>query len=37
MEIFSVFLSGLIIGSFLNAMIYRLEVGGSIARERSRH
>jgi len=36
MEIFFVFLSGLIIGSFLNSVIYRLEVGGSIARERSR-
>src|SRR3989338_8991721 len=36
MEIFFVFLFGLIIGSFLNSVIYRLEVGGSIARERSR-
>src|SRR3972149_394187 len=36
MTIFFVFLLGLIIGSFLNSVIYRLEVGGSIARERSR-
>ena len=36
MEIFFVFLFGLVIGSFLNSVIYRLEVGGSIARERSR-
>ena len=33
---FFVFLFGLIIGSFLNSVIYRLEVGWSIARERSR-
>ena len=36
MTMFFVFLFGLIIGSFLNSVIYRLEVGGSIARERSR-
>jgi len=36
MILFFVFLFGLIIGSFLNAVLYRLEVGGSLVRERSR-
>ena len=31
-----IFVLGLIIGSFLNAVIYRLEVGGSLIKERSR-
>lgn len=34
--IFFVFLFGLAIGSFLNAVIYRLEVGGNIISDRSR-
>ncbi len=33
---FFIFLFGLIIGSFLNAALYRLEVGGSLVKERSR-
>ncbi|MEK7452620.1 MAG: prepilin peptidase [Patescibacteria group bacterium] len=36
MILFFIFLFGLIIGSFLNAVIYRLEVGGSLVTERSR-
>lgn len=36
MESITVFLFGLIIGSFLNAIIYRLEQGGSLVTERSR-
>jgi len=36
MVLFLVFLFGLIIGSFLNAVLYRLEVGGSLVTERSR-
>jgi len=36
MMLFIVFLFGLIVGSFLNAVLYRLEVGGSLVRERSR-
>jgi len=36
MDVFFIFLFGLVIGSFLNSAIYRLEAGGNIARERSR-
>ncbi len=36
MSIFFIFLFGLIIGSFLNAVVYRLEKGGSIITQRSR-
>ncbi len=36
MVLFLVFLFGLILGSFLNAALYRLEVGGSLLKERSR-
>lgn len=36
MNVIFVFLFGLAIGSFLNSVIYRLEQGGSIVRERSR-
>jgi prepilin signal peptidase PulO-like enzyme (type II secretory pathway) len=34
--LFLIFLFGLIFGSFLNAVLYRLEVGGSLIKERSR-
>lgn len=36
MTLFFIFLFGLIIGSFLNAVLYRLEFGGSLWRDRSR-
>lgn len=36
MEIFFIFMFGLAIGSFLNAVIYRLEIGDSVAKGRSR-
>ncbi len=36
MDIFLVFALGLLIGSFLNSVIYRLEKGGSLVTERSR-
>src|SRR3989344_4842721 len=36
MTVFFIFIFGLLIGSFLNAVVYRLEVGGSIVTQRSR-
>ncbi len=36
MEVFFIFIFGLAIGSFLNAAVYRMEVGGSIVTQRSR-
>lgn len=36
MEAFFIFVFGLAIGSFLNAVVYRMEVGGSIVTQRSR-
>lgn len=36
MDVFFIFIFGLAIGSFLNAAVYRMEVGGSIVTQRSR-